>query len=139
MGRRRLVIDANDRGSANDPDRYDWQRDQAIRRNRDRDGATGRAEARALVRVPRGGHVVVHARHRVDVRLDAVMERAEVMTERLGRREHKRETDQERAQPSPDHFILKTSTCGLRLEENAPLVVPNTIVTELAPDGVEIW
>jgi len=57
----------------------------------------------------------------------------------LGRHENKRETDKERAQPSPeDHCNRKTNTCGLRLAANAPLAVPNTIVTELDPDGVEI-
>lgn len=67
-----------------------------------------------------------------------IMGRAMVMTQRLGRREHKRETDKECAQPSPDHFNRKTNTWGLRLEGNAPLEVPNTIVTAFDPDGVVI-
>jgi hypothetical protein len=80
----------------------------------------------------------VRAVHRVHVGHEAVVHRTMMMAERLGRRENKRETDNERGQPLPDHCVLKTSTCGLRLEENAPLDVPNTIVTELAPLGVAI-
>ena len=131
MGRGPLVGASRDGGSANDLDRYDRERDETIRRRRDRDGAAGRAEARALVRVlrvlrvtrivrvartlrvtrtlrllrrlrmARSGHVV--PRHRVHVRHNAVVYGAMVMAKRLGRREHKRETDEERAQPSPDH------------------------------------
>jgi hypothetical protein len=113
MGRGPLVGASRDGGSANDLDRYDRESDKTIRRRRDRDGATGRAEARALVRVlrilrvlrrlrmARSGHVV--PRHRVHVRHHAVVHRTMMMAKRLGRREHKRETDEERAQPSPDH------------------------------------
>jgi len=119
MGRGPLVGASRDGGGANDFDRDDRERDEKVRGRRDRDRAARRAEARALVRVlwtlrvirilrvprilrmARRGHVV--PRHRVHVRHDAVVYGTMMMTKRLGRREHKRETDQERAQPSPDH------------------------------------
>ena len=69
---------------------------------------------------------------------DAIVEGTCVRAKRLGRREHKRETDQQCAQPSPGHFNLKTSTWGLRLEGKAPLEVPNTMVTAFDPAGVAI-
>jgi hypothetical protein len=118
MGRGPLVGASRDGGSANDLDRYDRESDKTIRRRRDRDGAAGRAEARALVRVlrvlrvtrtlrvlrilrvlrrlrmARRGHVMPG--HRVHVRY-AVVYGAMMMAKRLGRREHKRETDEKRA------------------------------------------
>jgi hypothetical protein len=85
-----------------------------------------------------GGVVpAVHTRHG-DVGDDAIVKGTRVRAKRLGRREHKRETDYKRAQPSPGHFNLKTSTWGLRLVGNAPLDVPNTMVTVFDPAGVAI-
>jgi hypothetical protein len=101
MGRGPLVGASRDGGSANDLDRYDRESDKTIRRRRDRDRAARRAKTCALVRVlrhlrmARSGHVMPG--HRVHVRHDAVVYRAMVMAERLGRREHKRETDEKRA------------------------------------------
>src|SRR5579862_9386061 len=139
MRRRRLVARAHDRGGPNDFDRYDRQRDQAIRGSADRRRTAGCAEARALMRVAGRRRMVVatvHASHGGGH--DAVVEGTGVRAERLGRREHKRETNKERAQPSPDHFNRKTNTWGLRLVEKDPLDVPNTIVTVLDPAGVAI-
>jgi hypothetical protein len=113
MGRGPLVGASRDGGGANDLDRDDREGDETIRWRCDRDGAAGRAEARALVRVvwrlrvlrhlrmARSGHVVPG--HRVHVRHNAVVYGTMMMAKRLGRREHKRETDEKRAQPSPDH------------------------------------
>ena len=138
MRRRPWILATRDRGRANDSDRNNRQSDETIGGDGNGHRAARVSEARALVRLSfrRAMMAAVHAGHRIHAQR-AVVHGTVVMAERLGRRENKRETDQEGAQPSPDHFNRKTSTCGLRLAEKAPVEVPNTIVTEFAPDGVE--